>query len=239
MSQVSAWRDAAGDLLLGSCCAGCGARGRRLCRVCADTLRANPRPAWPEPVPPALRVPVIVPPYAGARYDGRLQHLLVAYKEEARHGLERPLGRMLADVVASALQAVVGPGPVALVPMPSAPGAVRRRGHDSVLRLARISAGQLRRFGTDATVRPLLCQARQVADQVGLSASDRVQNLQGALRARTGGGGRVLVVVDDVITTGASAAEAVSALRRAGLSPAVVATVAATPRRWPGAGSFG
>lgn len=241
---MDTWRDALGDLLLGSRCAGCDAAGRGLCAGCAGALRARPRPAWPDPVPAALRHPVTVPPWTGAAYDGRVRQLIVAYKEEARYGLARPLGRLLADVVGHLLDRETSPRvPVALVPVPSAPAAVRRRGHDHVLRLGRVSAGVLRRRGHHVTVTPLLRQARGVADQAGLSAGDRSRNLEGALRVRhtgTAAQPRLLVVIDDVITTGASAAEAVSALRRSGLQPVAVATVAATVRRWPaGAADLG
>ena len=236
---MNTWRDAVGDLFLGSSCAACGAPGRVVCGACAATLTARPRLAWPDPVPAPLHDPVSVPPWTGGAYDDRLRRLIVAYKEEARFGLARPLGRLLADVVGQLLQNWMpsGAAPVALVPVPSAPAAVRRRGQDHVLRLARASAAELRRRGRDVTVEPLLRQRRGVVDQSGLSARDRSRNLDGALRARSlpaGRGSRLLVVVDDVITTGASAAEAVATLRRAGREPVAVATIAATARRWPG-----
>ena len=196
---------------------------------------ARPRPAWPDPVPAALRQPVRVPPWTAAAYDGLLRELIVAYKEEARYGLARPLGRLLADVVGHLLDHQTHSQlPVALVPIPSAAAAVRRRGHDHMFRLGRVAAGVLRRRGHDVTVIPLLRQVRGVADQAGLSAGARGRNLEGALRARPTRAAqfRLLVVIDDVITTGASAAEAVSALRRSGLQPVAVATVAATERRW-------
>lgn len=232
---MDTWRDAFGDLLVGSRCAGCDSPGRRLCPACAGTLCARPRLAWPDPVPTALEAV----PYAGASYEGPLRQLIVAYKEDARFGLARPLGRMLADVVEHVCAARDTRGArVGLVPVPSRPDAVRRRGHDHMLRLARVGAGILRRRGHDVTVEPLLRQAPGVTDQAGLSAFERSRNLDGALRVRGGSSGpwlegRVLVVVDDVITTGSSAAAALTALRRAGHRAAAVATVAATVRRWP------
>jgi predicted amidophosphoribosyltransferase len=68
-------------------------------------------------------------------------------------------------------------------------------------------------------------------------------NLDGAFRLRLGvrrdrSLTRPIVVVDDVLTTGSSVAEAVRALRDAGMDPVAVATVAATRRR-PGTGSGG
>lgn len=203
-------------------------------------MRARPRLAWPDPVPAALSAP----PFAGAIYADRLQQLIVAYKEQGRFGLATPLGRMLADVLEQ-ICAAIDPGSagVGLVPVPSRRDAVRRRGHDHVLRLARVSAGLLRGRGRDVTVEPLLRHARSVADQAGLPALDRARNLEGALCVRSASPGRLqgraLIVVDDVITTGASAAEAVTTLRRAGHLAVAVATIAATPRRWPSTGTHG
>lgn len=200
-------------------------------------MRAQPRLAWPDPVPETL----CVPPYAAAAYDGPLRALIVASKEDARFGLARPLGRMLADTLDHVCRvAAIDGRPVGLVPVPSRREAVRSRGHDHVLRMARVSAALLRRRGRDATVQPLLRQGRSVHDQAGLSAPERARNLDGALLARAGPSlprllGSALIVVDDVITTGTSAAAAVTALQLAGHRVLAVATVAATPRRWPSA----
>jgi predicted amidophosphoribosyltransferase len=109
---------------------------------------------------------------------------------------------------------------------------VRERGHDAVLGMTRVAARRLRRRGHDVRVRPALRSVRAVRDQSGLSATARAANLDGALRAAgdPARGGPILIV-DDVITTGASAAEAVRALRAVDGWPIAVATVAATPRR--------
>ncbi|CAN5427138.1 hypothetical protein BH18ACT8_BH18ACT8_14450 [soil metagenome] len=195
--------------------------------------------AWPDPVPAPLREPAAVTPFCGGAYEGALRELVIAYKDHARYGLRRPLARMLADVIAHlAEQLPARPEQLLLVPIPSAPAAVRRRGHDSLLSLACLAAALLRRRGQDVAVGALLQQTRAVLDSAGLSAAERWRNLEGALKvraARVGAGvhGGV-VVVDDVITTGASAAEAVRALRRAGLTPFAVAGRDAAPVRHTG-----
>lgn len=235
--------DALADLIGGSRCAGCRRPGLALCRPCADVLAAcRPRAGHPDPVPLALLSPAPVPLVAAGPYDGLLRDLVVAHKEERRLALARPLGRVLARAVESALPAAPPRAAAVLVPVPSSPGSVRARGHDPLLRLSRVAAARLRRRGLACTVAPVLVHARSVADQAGLSATGRVANLAGAFTTTItpGPAGRALrpfdgdvVVVDDVVTTGASLAEAVRALRAAGRTPVAGVTIAATLRHTP------
>ncbi|GAA2242230.1 MULTISPECIES: ComF family protein [Kitasatospora] len=225
------------DLLLPAHCAGCRTGCSPLCASCRAELRtARARPAGPQPPPPGLP-----PLYAAAPYADRVRQLLLAHKERGALSLAGPLGEALAAAVRAALEPpegglATGPGagPLLLVPMPSARRAVRARGHDPTLRLARAAARELRRAGIAAAVAPVLRHRRAVADQSGLLAAERRRNLHGALTvparltARLSGGRPVLV--DDLVTTGASLAEAARALHAAGCPPLVAATVAATIR---------
>nr|WP_240001614.1 ComF family protein [Streptomyces sp. ST1020] len=103
-------------------------------------------------------------------------------------------------------------GAVLLVPVPSACGAVRARGHDPVRRVALAAAGVLRRGGVDVRVASVVRQRAGVKDQAGLGFWERRENLEGALRVSPAGvrvlRGRAVVLVDDIVTTGASLAEA-------------------------------
>ncbi len=126
--------------------------------------------------------------------------------------------------------------PLVLVPVPSRPAVVRARGHDPMLRIARVAAGRLRTDGLAVGVRRLLRAHRVVRDQAGLDADGRAANLQGAFvaRGRSGTGAPPVVVVDDVLTTGATVREAQRALEDAGHRVLGIAAVAATRRRRQG-----
>jgi predicted amidophosphoribosyltransferase len=218
------WQDLT-DLVLPADCAGCGAPRTALCPRCrAALVAAVPRRARPVPEPAGLPVVHAVAPYAA-----EVRALLLAHKERGALALAGALGTALAGAVRAGLgEGGAGPagspgrGPVLLVPVPSARWAVRARGHDPVRRMALVAAGELRRTGTPARVTAVLRQRRAVADQAGLDARRRLENLAGALEVVPGGGrllgsGRV-VFVDDLMTTGASLAEASRALREAAVS---------------------
>jgi predicted amidophosphoribosyltransferase len=235
-------------------CAGCGVPDVPLCAGCGARLRA-----------PAVRIGAVrigavrigvapvaalsVPAWACAPYTGAVSRCVVAWKERGRQDLTRPLGAALARAVAAALADPpagglpsaardLPPGPVALVPVPSSAAACRARGQDVTAALARSAARDLRRYGIDVEVRPVLGQRRAVSDQAGLGAAGRRANVDHAFGLRRGrgrqeppAGGLRVLVVDDVVTTGASAAEACRVLVEHGARVLGVATACWTPRR--------
>jgi predicted amidophosphoribosyltransferase len=106
-----------------------------------------------------------------------------------------------------------------LVPIPSSPANTKKRGFSHTSIMARALARRV----TGASSRELLKSARVRLDQVGLSPSDRVKNLEGAFRADLRGfydRARPVVLVDDVLTSGASVAEAIACLRASGVEVA-------------------
>ncbi|MFC4497722.1 ComF family protein [Streptomyces ovatisporus] len=257
------WRelgDELAGLVLPSACAGCGLPRVReeLCRTCGNALRrAVPRRVDPRPAPPGLpRV------YAALPYTGEVRTVLLAHKERGALRLAAPLGRLLAAVVRTAYARTRGPSgaaagtrplpgagsragasgspgaPLTLVPVPSARRTVAGRGHDPVRRMALAAARELRRAGVPARVLAVLRHGRAVADQAGLTARQRLANLDGALEM-VPDGERLLwegetVLVDDLMTTGASLAEAGRAVRIRGPEVTAAAVVAFRPR--PGGG---
>ena len=189
-------------------CAGCGRAGVVLCLTCTPR-----RPPIRTTAADGLCVS------AAADYDGGLRAALLAYKERGRRDLAAPLGALLGRATAD-LDGV-------LIPVPSAPEAVRRRGGDHVRRLALTAAR-----ATDRSVEAAVELRRTVRDSAGLGIAARRANLAGAFTARPPiRPGDRAVLVDDIITTGATLAEAARALSCAGWSLAGAAVVAATPRR--------
>ena len=172
---------------------------------------------------------------AVADHNGAVRQLLIAHKDRGRLDVGPVLGAALARAVALA----AGPGPVALVPVPSSRPACRRRGYDHALRLAQAAAAVLP--GPSRAV-PLLGRVRSTADQAGLTAAARAANLSGAL-AVTGSppalGRAAYVVVDDLMTTGATLTEALRALRAAGIDPCGAAVIASRVKRVPPGGAEG
>lgn len=227
------WFDDSLDLALGHACVGCTRPGRLLCRRCRAALRVDARPVRPDPCPAGL-----APAFAASEYADLVRRIIVLHKERRAFALARPLGELLAGPVRAAL---VNGCRTLLVPVPSRPTIVRARGHDPMLRVARVAAGVLRVEGFDVSVQPMLRQRDLVADQAGLTAGERAVNLVDRMQARPGrlralaraGTPVAALVVDDVITTGSTAREAQRALVDVGVPVAAICCVAATRRRLP------
>jgi len=170
-----------------------------------------------------------------APYDRMLRRLIIAHKERQALGLSRLLADRLAISVHVLLRLVnhrATDPVIVLVPVPSAARAVRQRGFDATLTLARLASRRLR---TRYPVRVLaaLAQLRSVRDQAGLNAHQRQRNLSGGIRVRRAVDGALVVLVDDLVTSGSSLTEAARVVRSGGGLIVGAATVAATRRRLP------
>lgn len=233
-------------------CGGCGGHASSLCPGCRARLAGPARPLTLTAGPSAGAA------WAVAPYVGEVRQIVVSWKDRGRHDLTGPLAGALASAVLALLVEAVrgtrdnpcsdddgcppfrlpsaGVGePVFLVPVPSNSRARRDRGADVVLRLALRAARRVRAQGVPVRVLPALRLGCPVADQAGLSRAGRLRNVSGTMRLTAGAGrivaGRRFVIVDDVITTGATAREAVRVLSGAGAVPLGVAAVCATPLR--------
>jgi predicted amidophosphoribosyltransferase len=205
------------DLVLPVECGGCGAPSTRWCPACAAELTVRPD----EPHVVAPREDPGVPVLALGRYAGARRRAVVGLKEHGRTDLVAPL----ADAVAAALRTLIAWGvivaPLTVVPAPTRSLAARRRGGDPVTKIARAATAGL----PGVTVEPALVMRAFARDSVGLSSAQRQRNIRGRVRQRTRVRGEV-VVFDDVVTTGATAAEAVRVLQTSGAQVSAVLAIA-------------
>jgi predicted amidophosphoribosyltransferase len=241
--RLHEWLAAAGDLLLGAECPGCQRPGWGVCPGCLRAIRrAGCYLTEPDPCPPRFPLTATAGPY-----DAVMKALVSGHKEHQVLTLASLLGERLRRAVEHLLRHCSWPRErpatrVVLVPVPSSPAAVRRRGYDATWAMARRAArGPV--ASTELAAQRMLALARRVQDQAGLGAEARRANLAGSLRVVRSRlpAGSVVVVVDDVVTTGSSLGEAVRALRAARVPVLGAATVAATLRSGsrPGPGRGG
>ena len=155
--------------------------------------------------------------HAALEFEGVAARCIRRLKGEGETYLARPLATALATVLSPFVTQMTW-----IVPVPTARRAFRRRGY-------RVPELLIRR--AHAQPQPLLAVVAAAADQRGLGAREREENVRGTMRARGRGGGAEVVLVDDVVTTGATLDEAARALRAAGYRTVVAVALAATPHR--------
>ena len=148
---------------------------------------------------------------AAVRYDDVARTLVHALKYGDRLDLAPTMGRWMARAGRELLDGrrCAGAGAVALARLWA------RRFNQSALLSQAIS----RETGV-AVADAALKRVKATAQQVGLSQSERAQNVQGAFRVppdrKADVAGRRLVLVDDVLTSGATSDACARALLRAG-----------------------
>jgi predicted amidophosphoribosyltransferase len=202
------------ELLLPQRCLVCRRLGAQVCSTCRDGLQRIEPPlcarcgaptAWP--VERCRECAGRRLAFATARgavaYDGAVRALVRGWKERGLRGVAGLAAAVVADCIPR-------PQVDALACVPADGERSLRRGHHPAGSLAR-ELGAL--WGLP--VAPLLDWTRAVKRQRGLPLSERRRNVRGAFTAAAPAPPGVCVV-DDVYTSGATTAEAASALRSAG-----------------------
>ncbi|MEN0129028.1 MAG: hypothetical protein AAGC49_06275, partial [Brevundimonas sp.] len=133
---LRAWWDELAGLVLPVACAGCGVDDEPWC---ADCRRLLDGPAW-RCEARAGRLDLVgeaplVPVWTLADFRGPVREAVVAWKDHGRHDLTRHLAAALHGAALGLAPRFEGH--VLVVPAPSTPAAVRRRGGSLVGELAR------------------------------------------------------------------------------------------------------
>lgn len=149
-------------------------------------------------------------------YTDVVARTIVAAKLGGQHAAWTPLGAHLGHRVAA-----LGCPVEVVVPVPSEPGRVRRRGFDHTELLASAVGAVL--------ARPVLraLRLRRGTPDRGRSTTTALPG--GAIRAVTALAGRSVLVVDDVLTTGTTLRATAAALQDAGAGPLRAAVLARAP----------
>ena len=167
---------------------------------------------------------------AAVRYDDIARALVHAFKSGDRLDLAPLMGRWMAR---SGRELLDGADALAPVPLHWRRLWARRFNQSAAL------AGEISAISGVPVLHTGLKRVRATAQQVGLSKSERAENVQGAFRVPTDGKaavkGRRLILVDDVLTSGATVDTCARALLRAGAAHVDVLVFArvVTPVRMP------
>lgn len=161
------------------------------------------------------------PPFNATRcygvYAGTLREAIHLLKFSGLKRLGRPLGALLAGLEL--------PRADVIVPVPMSPRALRERGFNQTLILARaVGRASGMRVAMD-----VLVKTRETRPQIGLSARERAENLRGAFTSTGQLNGQRFLLLDDVVTTGATVRECSRTLRKAGASEITVIALARSP----------
>lgn len=201
-------------VLLPVSCAGCGLPDRGLCAACRLRCAADP-------VVRAL--PDGTPVVSALRYEAMVRRTILAFKEEGRTDVVRPLARAIGAAIdaAAILAGTSTDATIEVSTVPATRSGRRRRGYRPVDLL--VHAAGLR-------ASPVLAVVAATTQQKALGRDERDRNLRNSMLARRPLTGRRFLLVDDILTTGATLGEAARAIRAAGGEVTACATLAFTPR---------
>lgn len=207
-------------------CVQCGVIGSGLCQVCKKSVHLRLRqyctgcsaPLQGHYCPTAHCVFYAIKQYVVAEYSDIVRRLLKQYKYEYR--------RAYSNIFVAFLQDTVPPlsATSQLVPLPTSPRHIRQRGYDHIKRIAYTFVKYRNMKYTPLLVR------RHNLRQVGASREVRFLQAADAFYCKKSISPEIeYILFDDVITTGATMAAAITALRKAGARQCTIIAIAHQP----------
>jgi len=195
------------------------------CDICGEGI-AGPRLASASQLctPCQESRPVFSKAVAFGAYDQELRGLIHLLKYDSVIPAASVLGKMLTEAIGKL--SLDSPSFV-VIPIPLHASKRRHRGFNQAESLARAA---LKKAPGAELLTDVLERHRATASQIGLTRSQRAENIRGAFLVAhpTKVAGRDVLLIDDVMTTGITASECARVLRKAGAREVWVATVART-----------
>ncbi|MGZ4995308.1 MAG: double zinc ribbon domain-containing protein [Methylobacter sp.] len=240
MKMVYNWINIIQDYLLPPTCILCGNPGhdsRDICHSCythlprnnlccyrcgemLEMLTATPalHPSAPSPVKPPgpvlcgrclSRHPAFDETYAPFIHQGAIRHLISTLKFSANYKNARLLGMLLADHLKQTAER-----PDLILPVPLYKSRYCQRGFNQAIEIARTVAKELQTpLDLNSCIRH-----RDTPHQTQLSAKKRRKNLKNSFSVIKPIQARHIAILDDVMTTGSTAHELASVLKKAGVT---------------------
>lgn len=210
------------DLVYPPSCVCCGEPGAWLCQGCVSTIEHFPTPHCIKcDLPLPMRSSTMLcercerqpmPYLDGIRtlgpHTGALRQAIHAFKYEKHPELALRLGWLLVEAWQERARFQID----GLLPIPLHPDRERERGFNQSERLAQLMSQHLNTPMCDN----ILTRTRNTLSQVGLSGSERQQNMKDAFVASPQAAGKRWLLVDDVCTTGSTLMACAYALHRQG-----------------------
>ena len=228
--SLPAWVDGLIDFVFPPMCLGCGSYTEEATSVCANCLDAIDRFNHPfclkcmDIIPSGLKCPMCknetVPLFAHGNYTAPLEEIIIHFKFK---GIRKPASLFAGLLCDRFGEAIISLKCATLVPIPLHPGRENHRGYNQAEIFAESLAERLV-FDVNADI---LARDKKRKPQARLNQRQRASNIEGVFSVISEAGeDNTLILVDDVVTSGATAREAVKTLKRGGYKVAAVVAIA-------------